>query len=61
MTTFQPKQVDWRRNANATDFDPDDEELAQTPQDVVAVLGFDPKDNNGTDADNAVKPNEQQA
>jgi hypothetical protein len=24
--------------------DPDDEELEETPSDVVAVLGFDPKD-----------------
>jgi hypothetical protein len=38
------KQVDWRKDAKLTDFGPDDEELAQTPQDVIDVLGFDPKE-----------------
>lgn len=38
-----PKQgTDWRKNAAATDADPDDAELAHTPPDVVAQLGFDP-------------------
>jgi hypothetical protein len=37
-----PKKVDWRKNAAETDFDADDEELAQTPPDVLAQLGFDP-------------------
>lgn len=39
-----PKKVDWRKNAKETDSDPDDTELHETPPDVVAVLGFDPKD-----------------
>jgi hypothetical protein len=40
----KPNPVDWRKNAQATDSDPDDELMETTPQDVVAVLGFDPKD-----------------
>ena len=40
----KPRRVDWRENASQTDFDPDDELLDQTPPEVVAVLGFDPKD-----------------
>jgi hypothetical protein len=43
MTTYAPKKVDWRKSA-ATDPDPDDMELAQTPPDVIAILGFDPKE-----------------
>lgn len=39
-----PKRVDWRKTASETDSDPDDTELSQTPPDVVAILGFDPKD-----------------
>jgi NADH pyrophosphatase NudC (nudix superfamily) len=40
---LEPKSsVDWRKNAAATDADADDEQLARTPQDVVAQLGFDP-------------------
>ena len=36
------KPADWR---NAPDeVDPDDEELPETPPDVVAMLGFDPLD-----------------
>ena len=38
------KQVDWRKDAKLTDFAPYAEELAQTPQDVIDVLGFDPKE-----------------
>lgn len=34
--------VDWRANTEATDVDPDDEVLQQTPSDVVLILGFDP-------------------
>lgn len=34
---------DWR-NEDELDVDIDDEELSKTPEDVVAVLGFDPKD-----------------
>lgn len=40
----EPKTVDWRKEADKTDFDPDDQELKVTPPDVVATLGFDPKD-----------------
>ncbi len=32
--------VAWKK---VDDFDPDDEELEETPKDVVAMLGFDPK------------------
>lgn len=34
---------DWRQET-IDDVDPDDEELDVTPADVVAVLGFDPKE-----------------
>jgi len=34
--------VDWRKMP--TPFDPDDEELDETPEDVVRMLGFDPKE-----------------
>jgi hypothetical protein len=34
---------DWREDST-DDFDPDDEELPQTPPDVIAMLGFDPLD-----------------
>ena len=34
---------DWRLEL-IDDIDPDDEEMQQTPPDVVAVLGFDPLD-----------------
>lgn len=43
--TIRPEDaapIDW---ANAHDPpDPDDEDLAQTPNDVIETLGFDPKD-----------------
>jgi len=35
--------VDWRA-ANFEDVDPDDELLENTPPEVVAMLGFDPKE-----------------
>lgn len=35
------KPVDWKK---APDADPDDEQLAETPADIVAMLGFDPAD-----------------
>lgn len=38
------KTIDWRSEHVETDFDPDDEELDQTPPDIVSILGFDPKD-----------------
>lgn len=41
-TITAPKRIDWRKTAKETDFDPDDEELDQTPPDVVVQLGFDP-------------------
>ena len=42
--TLEPKEVDWRKNAERTDFDADDEELTQTPPDVITALGFDPRE-----------------
>jgi hypothetical protein len=39
-----PQTIDWRKEVSATDFDPDDNELEHTPVDVIAALGFDPKD-----------------
>lgn len=35
---------DWREEAPDDDRDPDDEEMAETPADVIEVLGFDPLD-----------------
>ena len=35
---------DWRNDTTCEETDPDDDELATTPRDVVALLGFDPKD-----------------
>jgi len=40
---IKDRQVDWRSEL-IDDEDPDDEELETTPADVVAILGFDPKD-----------------
>ena len=40
--------VNWRKDAAATDADPDDEDTGQTPPDVVAQLGFDPRDEENT-------------
>jgi len=40
--TGSEKQLDWRAEAELTDFDPDDELLPETPKEVVAALGFDP-------------------
>lgn len=37
-----PKEIDWRKDADATDFDADDSEMDETPKDIVEVLGFDP-------------------
>jgi|GEM_PF-1938735 len=34
--------ANWRSEPD--DFDPDDEELAETPPDVIAMLGFDPSE-----------------
>ena len=34
----------WREVLDPNDEDPDDEQLAVTPPDVVAALGFDPLD-----------------
>lgn len=42
--------VDWRKGT-AVDEDPDDEELQETPPDVIAILGFDPKDLDPSDAE----------
>lgn len=35
---------DWRKELADEDAPDDDEQLAQTPEDVVSVLGFDPLD-----------------
>jgi len=46
------KPEDWRQIL-ADEDDPDDEEMSETPPDVVAVLGFDPAkepDRSPTDA-----------
>ena len=40
--------VNWREKVQDREYDPDDEELEQTPVDVVLVLGFDPAEA-GTD------------
>jgi hypothetical protein len=39
--SLEKPESDWRKEL-AGDVDPDDAELASTPPDVVAVLGFDP-------------------
>jgi hypothetical protein len=39
----KPK-IDWRKSPELEDERDDDEELAETPPDVVALLGFDPLD-----------------
>lgn len=41
------KPVDWRKAT--PDEAPDDVELEQTPQDVIDMLGFDPKDEGAID------------
>lgn len=33
---------DWREQSTNDDFDPDDELLPETPEDVIFILGFDP-------------------
>jgi len=35
---------DWRKADTDADDDPDDEELDETPADVLMILGFDPKE-----------------
>ena len=40
---FNDVSVNWREMGFLDD-DPDDEELETSPEDVVAVLGFDPKE-----------------
>ena len=42
--TFQGSSGDDWRETLADEVDPDDEELDETPADVVMMLGFDPKD-----------------
>ena len=34
--------INWRKGSIENDEDPDDEVLGKTPDDVIAVLGFDP-------------------
>jgi len=39
------EKVDWRKIPEVVDDeDPDDEELEKTPEDVIRMLGFDPKE-----------------
>ncbi len=38
----ESKDVDWRASKDLDNKKDDDEELAKTPEDVVAMLGFDP-------------------
>jgi uncharacterized protein YjbI with pentapeptide repeats len=45
------EDADWR--SELVDVDPDDEELAQTPDDVIAILGFDPLEEYGPRATKA--------
>lgn len=41
----EEREVKWREDeALDAEEDPDDEELDETPADVIAMLGFDPKD-----------------
>lgn len=35
---------EWRGTEAEDESDPDDEELENTPEDVIAILGFDPKE-----------------
>jgi hypothetical protein len=47
--SVQSKPLDWREVEDIPDSD--DEELAETPSDVIAMLGFDPKElKGGSDA-----------
>lgn len=39
-TSADAKPIDWRKAPDAED--PDDEQLPETPVDVVKLLGFDP-------------------
>lgn len=41
---FSDEAINWRTEENDAETDPDDEELDETPADVVEVLGFDPKE-----------------
>jgi hypothetical protein len=52
--TAETPLPDWRESDSGdTDDDPDDEELAETPAEIIAALGFDPleEDDEGEDAD----------
>ena len=40
------KPVDWRKNLK-DEVDPDDDELEETPEEVIDFLGFDPKKETG--------------
>jgi len=49
---FVGPKKDWRDNPDvANETDPDDELLSKTPEDVVAILGFDPLDADTGDED----------
>ena len=40
--TVDAAKIDWRNQPDP--IDPDDDELDETPPDVIAMLGFDPKE-----------------
>lgn len=47
---------DWRKDKNLTDeVDPDDDELFDTPDDVIAILGFDPLEDDDDDVDPVIE------
>jgi len=47
--------IDWRAGLHSVvDEDPDDEELPETPEDVTAILGFDPKELGSDDGEAAI-------
>ena len=44
-------ELDWRKHRDVVDDADDDEELTETPADVVALLGFDPLTGDTHEAD----------
>jgi hypothetical protein len=40
----ESKPIDWRKYDDDSDDGDNDEELKETPASVIALLGFDPKD-----------------
>jgi hypothetical protein len=45
--TAEAPLPDWREGGEDDDVDPDDELLAETPPDVITMLGFDPRELEG--------------